>query len=142
MSWIYRGQIVDDIAKCPENSVGFVYLIINLDNDKKYWGRKILHTHRKTKISLKEQEATNNRRKKNKIVVKESNWLDYTGSNATLNEDIKNGANIKKEILVFCTSKMQLNYTEEKILFCEDAILREDSYNDNIRAHYYRSKMK
>ena len=38
MQWTYQGKIVEQIS---EEYVGFVYLITNLTNDKKYIGKKL-----------------------------------------------------------------------------------------------------
>ena len=38
MQWTYQGKIVEQI---PEEYVGFVYLITNLTNGKKYIGKKL-----------------------------------------------------------------------------------------------------
>ncbi len=39
MNYLYQGKIVDDI---PADKIGFVYLITNLDNGKKYIGKKLV----------------------------------------------------------------------------------------------------
>ena len=39
MSWIYKGDILEDIGEY----VGFVYIIENLVNHKAYVGKKLFH---------------------------------------------------------------------------------------------------
>ena len=45
--WLYNGQVVD--SEVLENYLGFVYLITNLTNNKKYIGKKLLK-RTKTKV--------------------------------------------------------------------------------------------
>ena len=57
--WYYNDEPVDEL---PEGTVGFVYLITNLTNNRKYIGKK-LASFRKTKPPLKGRK--NNWRRKN-----------------------------------------------------------------------------
>lgn len=139
--WYCNDTIINSVEQMPEGTVGFVYLITNLDTNHKYIGRKILNFTRKAKISKREQELTNNRRKKTKTISTESNWLGYTGSCKELNEDIKGGAHIKKEILKFCFSKRNLNYEETKQLFLNNVLEDEQYYNNNIMLRFYTGKI-
>ena len=43
--WVYNKTIFDEI---PEGMVGFVYLITNLMNDRKYIGKKNFYLDRKS----------------------------------------------------------------------------------------------
>ena len=38
MSWIYQGQVVNEL---PEDCVGYVYIITNTITGKKYLGKKL-----------------------------------------------------------------------------------------------------
>ena len=80
------------------------------------------------------------RKKTYEYVVKESNWLDYTGSNKDLNEDIKKGHKIKKEILIFVKTKKQLTYYEVKEQFKNSVLESDDWYNGNILKRFYNTE--
>ena len=71
-----------------EKFQGFVYLIINQLNDKKYIGRKYFYNVRKKK-------------NKSRRVRTESNWKEYYGSSETLLADIEEHGqdNFKRYIL-------------------------------------------
>ena len=69
MKWTYRGQEVSEI---PEGIEGFVYIITNTTNNRKYIGKK-LAKFKKTRPPLKGRK--NKRREK-----VESDWRDYWGS--------------------------------------------------------------
>jgi len=75
--WLYKGK---PIKEAPENEFGFVYLITNLKSGKKYIGRKYFGTTRRVKVKGK---------KRRKIIRKDSNWREYTGSSKSLNKDIE-----------------------------------------------------
>ena len=122
--WLFKNVVVN---QPPENYIGFVYVITNLTNGKKYIGQKQMF-RTKTLPPLKGKP------RKRKSVV-ESDWRKYSGSCKALNEDIANGDVIKKEILRFCSSKSSLTYFELKEQMKADAMFREDYYNGiiNIR---------
>ena len=52
MKWTYRGQEVSEI---PEGIEGFVYIITNTTNNRKYIGKK-LAKFKKTRPPLKRQK--------------------------------------------------------------------------------------
>lgn len=142
-NWIYKGRTIkclEDIAKHGD-IVGFVYKIKNLETNKIYIGKKILHHTRKTKVTKKEKLETNTRRVF-KRVTKESDWLNYFGSCKPLLEDVKilGPDKFKREILEFCFSKKHLAYTEIEYQFKED-VLRKDTYNGNILGKYFKKDL-
>ena len=110
--WTYQGNPVDQL---PEGCIGFVYLITNTTNNKKYIGKK-LGQFKKTKPPLK------GKKRKRRTTV-ESDWRTYSGSSEHLNEDIKNLGEEKftREILHFCTTRGQLSYLEAKEQFDREA---------------------
>lgn len=122
MEWTYRGKVVDSI---PDGVIGFVYLITNLTNDKKYIGKKLTQ-FKKTRPPLK------GKTRKRRTTV-ESDWRDYWGSSDYLNEDVKNLGTDKftREILYFCTSKAELSYMElvEQV---KRGVLETDEYYNGI----------
>lgn len=139
--WIYKRKTITTLADIPKDSFGFVYLITNLTNGRKYLGCKQLFTKRKRRFGKREIAAMKDKRKKTyEYVVKESNWLDYTGSNKDLNEDIKKGHKIKKEILIFVKTKKQLTYYEVKEQFKNSVLESDDWYNGNILKRFYNTE--
>lgn len=112
---------------------GFVYLITNLQTNKKYIGRKYL-----TKASTKTVKG-----KKKKIRVS-SNWEEYYGSNKTLLEDVQTiGKEIfKREILHLCKTRSECSYYETKEIFQRDALLSEEYYNEWVSARIQANHLK
>lgn len=108
---------------------GFVYLIENLTNNKKYIGKKTFWERRK--------DPKTGRRKK-----KESNWMNYYGSCDELKEDVKvlGKEQFKREILYLCPHKKSMSYYETYEQFKRDVIMREDYYNTNIEGKFFSSE--
>lgn len=141
--WIYQGENVKNIEDLPEGAIGFVYLIVNHDNNRAYIGKKNLYSERKVNFGKKEiAQLTNKRLKKYKYITKESDWLTYNGSCKDLLEDIANGANIGKIILDVAFSKMQLTYLETKYLFNHDVLESDKFYNENILSKFFKGNIK
>ena len=117
MTWLYQNEIVNEL---PEGVVGFVYLITNTTNNRKYIGKK-LATKSKTKMV---------KGKKKKIKV-ESDWKTYYGSNDELHQDIeKIGVDsFVREILRFCYTLTEVSYHEAKYQFTMGALESNDFYN-------------
>ena len=116
MPWLYKNK--EFSMDLVDKHVGFVYIIRNQDNGKYYIGKKSF-----TKIKRYQKN------KKKKRMLIESDWLEYTGSNETLNEDIENGASVVKEILYLCNSKAEMSYYEAKLQFEYDVLKDSMSYN-------------
>lgn len=115
--WTYQDKPFT--SEMIEDYIGFVYLIKNLDTNKFYIGKK-LFTRSKT-------YQKNNKKKKTRV---ESDWINYTGSNKILMEEVANGANLDKKILHLCTSKGWLTYTETKEIINREALLSDKFYNN------------
>lgn len=129
--WTYQGNPVDQL---PEGCIGFVYLITNTTNNKKYIGKK-LGQFKKTKPPLK------GKKRKRRTTV-ESDWRTYSGSSEHLNEDIKNLGKEKftREILYYCTTRGQLSYLEAKEQFDREVLLTDEYYNGIINVRVGGSK--
>ena len=122
MKWTYQGKIIDSISDEYE---GFVYLITNLTNNKKYVGKKLAR-FKTTKPPLKGKK--NKRRG-----TKESDWRDYWGSSDRLLEDITalGKENFTREILYFCKGRGEMSYLEAREQF-ERRVLETDEYYNGI----------
>lgn len=131
--WLYKGREVTD--EDVEGYVAFVYKITNLTNNKHYIGKKNLQTLRRKKVKGK----INRRR-----VVKSSDWKNYWGSNSILKEDVASigKENFRKEILHFCRTKGTANYLELKEQIIQNALEREDFYNEWIHVKVHKSQIK
>ena len=122
MQWTYKGKEVKEI---PDDIEGFVYIITNLTNNKKYIGKK-LAKFKTTKPPLKG-------RKNKRRGYKESDWRDYWGSSDKLNEDVQALGTDKftREILYYCNSRGLMSYLEAREQF-ERRVLESDEYYNGI----------
>jgi hypothetical protein len=120
--WLYKGKIIEE---APEDCFGFVYLITNIKSGKKYIGRKYFGTTRRVKVKGK---------KRRKVIRKDSNWKEYTGSSKELNQDINTlgKLNFKFKILILGRTKGQVNYLEENIHHRFHVSSSGNFYNDCI----------
>ena len=132
MSWTYKGNEVTEI---PDEYEGFVYLITNLTDHRKYIGKK-LAKFKTTKPPLKG-------RKNKRRGTKESDWKTYWGSSDRLNEDINKLGNTKftREILYFCKSRGEMSYLEAREQFNRRVLETDDYYNGIINVRVGGSKI-
>ena len=126
MTWKYNDE---DFTEVPKDMEGFVYLIINLTNNRKYIGKKHFWTRQK--------DRKTGRRKK-----KESNWKIYFGSCDKLNEDVKllGESKFAREILYLCPHKKSMSYYETMEQFKRDVLMTDDYYNTNIEGRFFVSE--
>jgi hypothetical protein len=127
-NWYYNKKIVEEL---PEGSIGFVYLITNTTNDRKYIGKKLAQFKR-TKPPLK------GRKNKRRSTV-ESDWRTYYGSSDELNADVEQlgTENFKREILYYCYSKSELSYIEAREQFTYKVLESDEYYNGHIRVRVH-----
>jgi hypothetical protein len=121
--WIYDEKELDE--SLIDDYIGFVYIITNLTNNKKYIGKKLFKSTRSKKVKGK------TRRKR---VIKETDWKKYWGSNEELKEDVKKlgESNFQRKILNLCKTKGECNYFEAKHQFVNEVLENDDWYNGHI----------
>ena len=119
----------------PEEYEGFVYLITNLTNGRKYIGKKLA----KFKTSKPPLKGRKNRRRG----YKESDWQDYWGSSDKLQADVEalGMEKFSREILYFCTSRAEMSYLEAKEQFDRRVLETEEYYNGIINVRVGGSRV-
>lgn len=136
MTWYYQNNPVEEL---PENCVGFVYLITNLTNNRKYVGKKLAKFSKTTYKTIKQKNGT---KKKKRVRSKiDSDWLEYFGSSLELNKDVESlgRENFTREILYFCKSKAECSYIEAREQFARKVLESTEYYNNNIMCRIHGS---
>jgi hypothetical protein len=129
--WMFEG--IPFLSENINDKFGFVYLITNIQNNRKYIGRKYFWQFRTP-------------RGKKRKVKSESDWKNYYGSCPELKEDIdKLGReNFSRTILSLHKTKGKTNFGETSQLFKNDVLTESlDNgepafYNGNILGRFYR----
>jgi hypothetical protein len=117
-NWCYNGLLF------TENQVdeyfGFVYLIENLLDGRKYVGKKFF-----TKSGRKQIKG------KTKKVRLSSGWENYWSSSDELKADVKQHGeeNFTRTILYLCKSRSECSYRETYEIFLRNALLTDSYYN-------------
>lgn len=121
--WTYNGEPFAEEIKPYE---GFVYMITNLINGRRYLGKKHFWTRRKEKG-------------KTRKVTRESDWKNYYGSSDLLKADIASMGkeNFKREILHLCVYKKEMTFLEEKEQWDHNVLMSDDWYNTSIGGRYF-----
>lgn len=127
--------ILKDNLTFNDQAFGFVYLITNKLNNRKYIGSKQMIK----KIKRKPLKGKKNKRHESK----ESDWKTYTGSSRELNDDIKKFGkeNFIFEIIEWANSKSHLRYLETKKQFDHDVLLNDNWYNGIINCRIGKIKI-
>lgn len=125
--WLYKGkELTDDMI--PEKAQGFLYLMTYKDG-RRYLGRKLLTSAKRTQ--------------KNKKIIRSrvpSNWKNYWSSSPEILSIIEQEGTegFTREILIFAFSKSELNYYEEKFLYCVGSMESTQWINSNIRSKVFK----
>ena len=129
--WLYDGSIIEESRL--EDYIGFVYVITNETNGRRYLGKKLLKFKRTKKI----------KGKKKKLLV-DSDWRDYWGSNKVLIEEVKalGPEKFKREILRLCKARGEMNYFEAKYQFVMGVLESDDWVNEWIMVKVHRAHLK
>lgn len=131
MGWIHDGKLFleEDIA----NFYGFVYIITNNINQRKYIGKKLFWSSKTRQVN-----------KKKKRFKVPSDWQDYYGSNEELKKDVQQYGkeNFTREIIHLCKSKGECSYLEAKEQFNRNVIESEEYYNTWIMVRVRNSHIK
>jgi hypothetical protein len=119
----------------PETAYGFIYIITNLVNDRKYIGKKQM-------VSKRSRPPLKGKKRK-RIEFVESDWRTYVSSSNELVNDLQKLGKVKFkfEILRFCDNKSQLAYYEAKEQFDREVLLKEDYYNGIINLRLGKVKL-
>ena len=134
--WLYNSEIIEQL---PEDCVGFVYLITNKTNDRKYVGKKLAKF---SKTTYKVVKLKNGTKKKKKVRSKiDSDWMEYYGSSIELSKDVEilGRENFTREILYFCKSKAECSYIEAREQFTRRVLESTDYYNGQISVRVHGS---
>lgn len=137
--WLYQNNIVEEL---PDDCVGFVYLITNKTNGRKYIGKKLAKFSR---TSTKTVTLKNGTKKKKKVRSKiDSDWMEYYGSSNELNKDVEllGKENFTREILFLCKSKAECSYIEAREQFVRRVLESDEYYNNNIMCRIHGSHIK
>lgn len=128
-----------EITELPDDCVGFVYLITNITNGRKYVGKKLAKFAKTTTKTVKLKNGT---KKKKKIRSKvDSDWQEYYGSSVELSADVEKLGrdNFTREILHYCASKAVCSYVEAREQFERKVLESKDYYNGQISVRVHGS---
>ena len=132
--WFYNDK--EFTSEMIGDYIGFVYIITNKSDGKKYIGKKIFKSTRKL-APLKGKK-----RKRTKIV--ESDWMTYYGSSdeVRLMVEEQGTDNFYREILHLCKTKGEMSYLELQEQVDRRVLLDDTYYNGIIQARIHRSHVK
>ena len=137
--WIYKeNPLTEELYNYYFNQgfIGFVYIIENVENDKKYIGKKLWISKQKL------PPLKGKKRKRTRIVS--TDWRNYYGSSESLLSDVEyyGQDKFRRTILHLCRSKGEAFYLEAYEQFSRNVLLRDDYYNTWISCRVRNSHLK
>ena len=131
--WYYNNEQFDST---PEEFQGFVYLITEIDTNKKYIGKKNFWKPKTLPIT-----KTRKRRVRTRV---ESDWREYTGSSEKVTTLVESRGldKFKREILRLCKTKGEMSYYEAKLQFEHDVLLSDEYFNEFIGCKIHSRHIK
>lgn len=132
--WIYNEQKFEE-KDIPEEAIGFIYCITEINSGKKYIGKKLFWK------TVKRKPRGTKRVKRVKVA---SDWQDYYGSSENLKARLEyhGEMNYHREILHIANSKGMLSYLEAKEQFDRGVLLSDEYYNGIINCRINEKHLK
>ena len=129
--WIYQKRNFEDVD--IGKHVGFVYLITNNIDDRKYVGKK-LFWFTKTK-------TVKGKKKKEKYI---SDWKTYWSSSEEVKDDVKRlgEENFTREILYLCDNKGTMSYLELREQIDRRVLENNNYYNAFVGGKIHKKHVK
>jgi hypothetical protein len=124
--WLFEDKEFNPADSRIDELAGFVYCITDLNNGKKYVGKKTLWSIRR----LKPLKGKTRKR----VKKAQSDWMKYYGSNEEVKLLVENdgGERFKREIIRLCKTKGLMNYYEAKEQFDREVLFSDEYYNEFI----------
>lgn len=132
MEWTYQNQPLS--PEIIENYLGFVYVVENILDGRKYIGKKLLKFQKRKTVKGKVKK-----------VLAESDYLTYYGSSEEVKADVKRlgEENFKREILHLCKTKAEMSWFELQEQVDNRVLLHPDKfYNAFVGCKINRSHLK
>ena len=131
--WYYNNE---PFNTTPEEYQGFVYLITEIDTNKKYIGKKNFWKPKTLPVTKKRK-----RRVRTRV---ESDWREYTGSSEKVITLVESRGldKFKREILHLCKTKGEMSYYEAKLQFQYDVLLSDEYFNEFIGCKIHSRHIK
>jgi hypothetical protein len=131
LNWKYNGK--DFTEDLVGNNYGFVYLITNMTNGRKYIGKKFFYSAKTKQVKGKK-----------KRYKASSNWQTYYGSSDNLTKDVLQlgHENFNREILHLCLTKGECGYLEAKEQFRNNVLENDNYYNSWIMVRVRKDHIK
>jgi hypothetical protein len=129
--WIYQNrEFTEDMI---EKYLGYVYLITNKTNNRKYIGKK-LFWFSKTRV-------IKGKKKKEKVL---SDWQKYWSSSEELKKDVQTlgESNFTREILYLCSNKGTMSYLELREQIDNRVLETDEYYNGFVGGKIHKSHVK